>query len=219
MAEILLVNPRKRRKGRKHAKRKTATRVSRKPRRAAAPAVRHKRRKARRARRRTARRSAVSVKVYRSNPSLRGITGQIMPTVKAGFTGAIGAVGLDVLSGVVMPRLPAALQTGVPRHLVRILGAVLVGTVGNMVMRGKGKALADGAATVALYGLVREQVAKFLPTLPMGEYLSPAETVGYDLNPALPMQTGVSGMGEYLSGLAGLTEYGDNDATTWGGTY
>jgi len=212
MAEILLVNPRRRRKATKSRKRRASKRRVARRRKSVAVTVKANPRR---------RRRSYAAKVTRRrkrNPSMRGITGRVVPTVKAGFVGALGGLGLDVLMGYAGPKLPANLSTGVARHAVKALGAVLVGVIGNYAMRGKGRDLANGAMTIVIHDALKEQVAANFPTIPLGEYFSAGPNVGYDPQfIAAPMSTGISGlggMGEYLQG----DSYGEDDAAAYGGS-
>lgn len=192
MAEILLVNPRRRKRRKSRAKRRKSRAVRRRRSRAVA-APRRRRRRASRSVRRVRR---------RSNPSVRGIVNSIQPAVKAGLIGAAGGLGLSVALGYLSEKLPAQLQTGYGNTAVRVLGAILVGVIGNKILRGKGNALATGAMTVVAYDELKKLMAAQFPTVPLGDYLSFAPVVGYDS----PMGTeGISGMGEYVGD--GLGEY------------
>ena len=86
------------------------------------------------------------------NPSMSmgGIKGSIMPTVKEGFTGALGALGLDVLWGFAAGNatIGAYVSNQYVGFAAKLLGAVLVGAVGGKVMRGKGRELEIGRAHV-----------------------------------------------------------------------
>jgi uncharacterized protein YcfJ len=210
MAEILLVNPRRRRKAKsaKRRARRAAPRRARKVarRRSVTVKVNPRKRYARKAR---------AVRRRRRNPSFRGVTGQIVPTMKSGFVGALGGLGLDVLTGFALPRLPAAAQSGYGKTAVKVLGAVLVGMLGNMVARGRGRDLATGAMTIVIHEALKDQVASSFPAIPLGEYFSAAPAVGYDGSIAQPLNTGI---GEYFSPLAG-DSYGEDDALNFGAGY
>jgi hypothetical protein len=191
MAELLLVNPHRRRKA-KRARRK---------RRAKSPAhaliVARKsnpRRRSVRGRARLVRRRAK--RAHRAG--IAGIKASFVPNLKAGAIGAAGALGLDVLMGALTSKLslPPTLQSGWGKYALKIAGAVGVGVLGSYVLRGRGAALSQGALTVVLHDIAREQLTQAFPSLPLGEYLTFAPVVGYDYQPALPASTG---MGEYLS--------------------
>lgn len=222
MAEILLVNPRKRRKRRKNPVRRMSAKQRRyfgkRRRRNPARGLRAKPVATANPRRRRRRSVARVVSRRRRNPTLRGVTGRILPTVQSGFVGALGGLGLDVLTGFALPKLPAAVQTGLGKTAFKILSAVLVGYLGGMVRRGWGTQLANGAMTIVLHDALKEQVAANFPAIPLGEYLTVGPEVGYDMQPALPGETGISGygedwssgMGEYVTGAgSGMDTFGE----------
>jgi len=206
MNEILLVNPRKRRKGKKARGRGR---------------VRLKRHAARR--RRVHR---VKARRYKRNPSARGggkfglsvkgITGAIMPTLKGGALGAVGALANDALITQIakLSFLPDALRSGYGKHALKFGSAIIVGTVGNLAMKGKGAELATGAATVAIHGFVREVVAAQLPSV--APFLGDYEDVG-GYNPAQIVDESGGDVGSYVPGVVGdIGEYvpgfvGDTD--------
>lgn len=143
----------------------------------------------------------------RRNPSLRGITGRIVPTVKAGVIGALGALGLDVLTGFAAPKLPAQLQSGYGLLAMKVLGAIGIGIAGSYALKGRGADLSNGAMTVVLHDELKRLFAAQFPSISLGEYFSVAPTVGYPgiaYNPA----TGV-GVGEYFTGDAGFGNVGE----------
>lgn len=138
MAELLLVNPRKRRKARKSTARKSV----------ASRAVS------------TVRRSVAKVgRRYRRNPiASRGVANNAMDQFKAGAIGAAGALAVDVA----MQKLPipANLKTGTAAPIVKGLVGIglgmLVAKVGKN--RNLGKQLAQGAVTVSLYAAGKEML-------------------------------------------------------------
>lgn len=144
------------------------------------------------------------------NPSMSmgGIKSSIMPTVKDGFTGALGALGLDVLWGFVAGNatIGAYVSNQYVGFAAKLLGAVLVGAVGGKVMRGKGRELAVGAATVAEHDFFKSLLQTMAPTIfgaggsvPLGAYLSgSAPIVGSTSVPQTYLP-----FGAYLSGNAG----------------
>jgi hypothetical protein len=150
------------------------------------------------------------------NPSMSfgSIKSSVMPTVKEGFTGAIGALGLDALWGFVAGNatLGAYVSNQYVGFAAKLLGAVLIGAVGGKVMRGKGRELAVGAATVAEHDFLKALLQSMAPTIfgaggsvPLGSYLSgAAPIVGTTSVPQsyLPF----SGMGAYLSGSSGQAD-------------
>lgn len=229
MAELLLVNPRRRRKARKSRGRRRMSALQRKyfgggrrKRRrsravAAAPRRRRRRSSARLSnpRRRRSRRSLTrSVRRRRHrNPSFRGgissIKNSAVPTLKAGFTGAIGAIGLDFLWGWGAKYLPASIAgSALAQYGAKLIGAILVGMIGDRIplplVQGKGRELANGAATVVLHDALKAQIQASFPSAQLGEYLTYAPTVGSMRQAGRLLSTG---MGEYLSGLPSDSGY------------
>lgn len=227
MAEIMLVgNPRRRkRKGRRRmsalqrkyfggGKRRRRSRASAAPRRrrrrSVAVAINPRRRR---------RRATYSIRRRRrrSNPSFRGITGQVMPTLRAGLVGASGALGLDLLWGYGSRFLPAQIAgSAIAQYAAKLAGAILVGMIGNQVLRGRGRDLAVGATTVVLHDALKAQLKASFPALQLGEYLSYAPSVGV-MRRAGPMLS--TGMGEYLSGIPNNGEGGVADDMNYTGEW
>lgn len=190
MNEILLVNPRRRRKG---GKRRSKSRRRG-----------HVRLKRHASRRRRVHR--VKARRYKRNPSalsVRGLTGSFLPVVKSGALGAVGALANGALVAQVagLSFVPDALKTGYGRKALELGSAVLVGSLGNMVLKGKGRDLAVGAATVAMHGLLKDVISTNLPSV--APYLGDVD--GY--NPAQIVDQ--SGMGAYVPGLVGDYETDD----------
>jgi hypothetical protein len=136
--------------------------------------------------------------MYLHNPSLRGMLGQIVPTAKAGAWGAAGALGLDVLWGLVTNQLPSVagfLTNPYVGFAAKAAGAVTVGALGGKLARGKGRELAVGAMTVVAHDFLKSLLIQMAPTMfgpggsvPLGAYLSAAGGPDY--------------LGSYLSGSA-----------------
>lgn len=136
MAQMLLVNPAKRRTKRK-ARSKT-------------PSIR------RRARAKVAS-VKTTVRKYRRNPSPRGLNGA-MDTMKDGAIGAAGAVATEVLLSKIP--LPPNLMSGNAKTAVSALASVGVGMlVSKYGNRAMGKKMAQGGVTVALHTIMRSAVA------------------------------------------------------------
>ena len=203
MAELMMVNPSRRRKVGRTAKQRAATRklvaLNRRKRRrpTARRPVKRRRTTARRTnpirckRRSPARRliSTVRKRRYKRNPSPRGmVNSTLIPAAVAG----LGAVSLDVLWG--FAPLPATLKTGPLRHLVKGAGAIALGWAAGMVVnkRTAGQ-LATGALTVVMYSAIRELTAKFLPSVPLGYYSAGAS--------AGTMSEYTPGVGEYTQNM------------------
>jgi hypothetical protein len=184
MAELMLINPRKRRRKHKmstkqrryfgkrtHAKkRRRRTSLVAAPRRRHYMSNPHKRHKR-----------------YRRNPSIGGFRPMafMKDTLMPSAVGAAGALGLDMLLGFVP--LPAMLKTPAMRPIVRIAGAVGIGIIAGMVTNKRiGEQVGAGALTVVLYDTLKGFVTAQFPTLTLGdlpnqyptmEYLSPAPQV------------------------------------------
>lgn len=173
-------------------------------------------------RRRRRRHSAVKHRRRHSNPSLRGISSSLMPTVKSGFIGALGGLGLDLLWGKTSQYLPASISgSNAAQYAVKLLGAVLVGFVGNYALKGKGRDLAVGAATIVLHDALKATLQAQAPTtfgpggtLGLGLYLNGAgPIVGTATQPFTPITSndnssyaGLGRMGRvgiYMGGLGG----------------
>ncbi len=208
MSEILLVNPKRR--GKKRKARRKSKKVYRRRRHAKASAPK---------RRRRYHKAVKHSRRRKRNPSLRSFTGSIMPTVKAGVVGALGALGLDVALGYGAAKLPAQLQSGYGLVAVKVLGAIGIGIAGGYLLKGKGGELAKGAMTVVLHDELKKVVAANFPTVPLGEYLSIAPTVGYPGIAYNPNDGGMNGIGQYMTGDASLGNYGEDDALAAGGAY
>jgi len=218
MAQILLVNPRKRKtarrkkpvaKKRRTAAQKAATRKMIAANRRRKNPVRAKRRTTRKkpARRRASARRAPVRRRRRAtgrgrNPALnmRSIQNQLM---EAG-TGAVGAIGLDVIQGY-LP-IPANLKGGIVGTGVKALLAIGMGVVASKVKIVKASTaakMANGALTVVLHDELRKQVGNFAPGLQLGEYMGD-DGLGYYGSgyPAGVMNESYGGMGSYLPELS-----------------
>lgn len=198
MAQMLLVNPRKRRKRRASSK---ARKVRVRRRRRAAPvAVRRRKRNpsARRHRRVRARRH------YRRNPiglNLRGVQGQVMDAA----VGAGGALALDIALGY-LP-IPENLRTGAAAPLIKGIVAIALGMVASKVIKSStATKMTQGALTVMLHGIFRETAGRYMPTVQMGDWNDGfgIESLGYYGSGENP---GVSGYLTDISAPSGLSEY------------
>lgn len=196
MAKLLLVNPRRRKRKMSALQRKYFGNPKRRKKHTHWGAVSsHKRRV--NPKRRYHRRHARTI-----NPSIRGFTSSVMPTLKAGGIGATGALGLDLLWGYTSGYLPASIAgSPLAQYAAKLVGAILVGMGGNMLLKGKGRDLAVGATTVVLHDALKAQLKVSVPSLKLGEYLTYAPTVGTMRRAGRLLSTGMSGVGEYLSGL------------------
>lgn len=223
MAEILLVNPRKRktarrkkpmaRKTRRTAAQRAATRkmiAANRRKRRGNPVARKRRRKPA-ARRRTPVRARRRAPVRRrrrtgrtGNPALnmRSVQNQLM---EAG-TGAVGALGLDVIQGY-LP-IPANLKVGLVGTGVKALLAIGMGVVASKVKIVRGATankMVNGALTVVLHDELKKQVQNFAPGIQMGEYIG--DELGYYGSgyPAGVMDESYGGMGTYLPEISDMS--------------
>lgn len=191
MEEILLVNPRRRKRRAK---------------------------KSRRSRRRhgfRARRSRRLRNPRMGLPSVRGIAGEVTPAL----IGAVGAMGLDV--AMAYAPLPDALRSGWGRTAAQLAGALLLGFVASRVPfvgRRNAQIATLGALTIVAYNALRPLAAdsigakvKGLSGLAdfgdyqmgaymnprLGAYMNPAPALLPGRSPVAAMQ-GASGMGAYI---------------------
>lgn len=199
MAELMLVNPRRRKRRRNPVRKMTAKQAKyfapRKRKRrhsvARASVARSPRRVSRRRHRRSYRRATKSFAAAFSPKSL--MQGTLMPAA----IGAAGAVGFDVLWA--MAPIPATLKTGPASPLVKIGAAVAAGVlVSKFVSPKVGSAIAAGAVLVTAYDVIKNTIRANVPQLPLSEYV---DGFGYvSAGPFLPdAALPPPGMGAYVS--------------------
>jgi hypothetical protein len=208
MSEILLVNPRRRR-------RHKARRANPRRRKRAMPAAlkRFWSRRSSSVKRNPSRRrhhvARVSRRRYRHNPSfgggLSGVTRSFMPTLKAGALGAVGALANDLAYGYTKGYLPAVLTTGnvaiATRAVYAVLSAMLLGST---VFKGKGRDLGVGAMTVVLHDAGKAVLVGMLPAAPlngMGAYYGAGPSVGVRRNLPMAGMGRVGRVGQYMNGV------------------
>lgn len=219
MSELVLINPRRRRraksrrrKGRmpralaaywaskRGSKRRRRRRVARTPRRTRARrrsrallAPRRRRRRLMNPRRHRARRRIHIMRRRRHrNPrfGLPNVRGIVKGTLMPAAIGASGALALDVAMGYAQPYLPAMLQSKWAMLAVKIAGAVGIGMVAGKVLgRERGRVATLGAATVVVYGAAKSALSQALPTVP--------GLSGYQDFVDYSMQSRAPGMGFY----------------------
>lgn len=200
MAQMLLINPRKRRatKRKAGAKRRVRARARRKnpiTRTATARTVMRRRNPVGAMRRRVTR---------RRNPiGGMGGMGSYMNVIRDAVMGGAGAIMIDVVYGQINKFLPATLRT-VPGTVgagdaVKAIGTVVLGNLLNKATRGYSKKAAMASLTVQAYNLMKG----FVPaTLPLG-YASPA-MIAQGTNRVGPIRRG---MNAYTSGTPLLSAY------------
>jgi len=179
MAEMLLINPRKRKAARKARR---ATPIA-------------KRRVM--ARRRKNPIAAVKRRVMRRrNPIGMGMAGGYMTAIREALMGGAGAVAMDLVFGQVNKFLPATLQktpgTVGTGDAIKAVLTVFIGQALNKPTRGFSKKAAQASLTVQAHDIIRS----FVPaTMALG-YYSPAE-VANGTNRVGPIRKGVNA---YTSG-------------------
>jgi hypothetical protein len=160
-----LINPRKRRRAAKKAKRRVrrsnpvSYRAVTRRARAANPA----KRRTRRMRRRNPVAELRGRARRKSNPSLRGMFGGIVPMLKDAAVGAVGAIAVDAAMGQVNKYLPASMQP-TPGALgtndaIKMVTTVALGSLLSRATRGMSRKAAAGALTVQMDKAIRT----FLP--------------------------------------------------------
>ncbi len=197
MAEMLLINPRKRR-GTKARKAGAKRRIVRR----ANPIAAYKPRKMRR-------RNPISAVKHvmrrrRRNPiGGTGMAGSYMKMIQEALMGGAGAVAMDVLYGYVNGMLPATLQT-MPGtvgtgNAVKAVATVFLGKALNKATRGFSQKAAQASLTVQAHEIVRS----FVPAGMALGYATPAR-VAMGTNRVGPIRRGVNA---YTSGSTLLNAY------------
>lgn len=175
MAEMLLVNPRKRRR----LKSKKTTAKRRSP-----------------VRRRVSTRTARKTRRRRNPIRSRGLSGIVNTTLMPAAIAGAGAVGLDVIWG--YAPIPETLKVGPMRYVAKAAGAIGLGMLAGMVTKkSTADQLATGAMTVVMYQAMKDGMTRFAPNIQMGEYLN-YDQMGYYGSGMNPAYSG-SDMGMYLS--------------------
>lgn len=195
MAEMLLINPRRRKTRRANpAKRKTtAKRRRRNPMpvaavRAARPAVARRRNPVR-----ARRRNPIGGRRRRRNPIGMGSlkSSNIVAMLKEAAIGGVGSIAVDVAMGYANAYLPASLRR-IPGTLgvgdaVKLAATVLLGKVLSKPTKGLSEKMARGALTCQ----ARDIIAQFVPaTMTLG-YASPA-MITQGTNRVGPIRRGVN---------------------------
>lgn len=103
-----------------------------------------------------------------SIPSTRMISG----TLGGALVGAGGALALDLALQFGAPYLPAMVATpGIPRNLLRLGGAFLIGALSGLVVKPETRrAITAGAVTVVTYSIVKDLANQYVlpPTMQLG---------------------------------------------------
>lgn len=213
-AELLLMNPRRK----KRAKRTRARKATRRRRTSARKVTRRRRRavgyvaghaRVRRRKLNPRRHRAHAKRRRHRNPRMGGLSlGGLKHTIVPALIGGVGAIALDVAFSYIP--LPAALSTGYVKTGVKLAGAIGLGFVASKIIgRERGKAVALGALTVVLYGAVKDLIKQYAPSVPglagdysdmrVGAYMTPQLS---GMNPAPMLQ----GLGAYMAGPSPLQQ-------------
>lgn len=183
MAEMLLINPRKRaRKARRTTTKRTRVARRRNPITSTVPIAR-KRNPVRAMRRRIMRR--------RRNPIGMGAASGYINAIRDALMGGVGAVAFDIVHGQIKRFLPAALQVTPGKigagDAVRAIITVFAGEALNKVTRGFSRKAAMASLTVQAHDLLKG----FVPAaLPLG-YASPA-LISQGTNRVGPIRQGMN---------------------------
>lgn len=201
--ELLLINPRKRRKARATAPKRAAKRAtSRRKKTMQHMTAYHQNPAPRRRRRLSAIKSSVKkVRRYSRNPISKFSISSITGMAKNAAVGAAGALAVDALFGYAKTMLPASMQSPIsdsggvnPMYYLAKGGlAVAVGVLGSKITKEAGN-LAAGSLTISTYEIFRS----FIPvSIPLG-YVNPAQLANRRMRPP-QMNKFVSG-GPSMSG-------------------
>lgn len=157
MAELLLINPRKRtRKAKKSAKR--VRRVARKRNPVSYRAVTRRAKVASNPRRRRSRKVR-SARRMRNPIAVRGIVSSIVPMLKDAAIGAAGSIGVDAVMGQVNKYLPASMQPTPgavgANDAIKAVATIALGQLLSRPTRGMSRKAAAGALTVQMDKIIR----------------------------------------------------------------
>lgn len=132
------------------------------------------------------RRNPVSLSAFRPT----SIMGQLIPAA----IGGAGALALDIaLSKIPQPEF---LNNPVGKLGVRVVGAIGLGMLANLLKAGIGRQITAGALTVVAYNTIRDVVQRVAPSITVAGYMDDS-TMGY-IDPAPQLQG--TGMGAYMRG-------------------
>lgn len=212
MAEMLLINPRKRRAAKKARRVAPAKRraVARRKNPISLASVRRRRKNPIAAVRRMTRR--------RRNPISMGMGGGYMTAIREALVGGAGAVGMEIIFGQVNKFLPASVQkvTGTvgAGDAVKAVLTVFIGQALNKVTKGMSKKAAQASLTVQAHDIIKT----FVPaTLTLGgaglgglAFASPA-AIASGTNRVGPIRQGVNA---YTGGTPLLSAYQKSGGST-----
>lgn len=186
MSELMLVNPRRRKRSRRRKSSHVSVRGRRNPkRRMSALQAQYFGKRRKRSGKRSRRRAVTAVRAvgrrvrrharrFASNRSGRmslAPASLVKNTLIPAALGGAGALIVDVAWGF-LP-IPATIKTGPMGPIAKAAGAVALGMVASKVAgREMGQRITSGYLTVLAYNLLKGIVTKAMPQLPMGEYIN-----------------------------------------------
>ena len=137
-------------------------------------------------------------RTYKRNP-IGGISLKnfLIPAMGVGGGAVLAEIGMGYLP------IPAALKTGVARHVTK--GAV--GIAGGMIlsrvfkMKRLGNAVALGAVVIATHDAIKEAIAQRMPAIQMGMYRAPIRSSFAGMGYANPGQV-IPQLGQYVQPIA-----------------
>jgi len=184
MAEMLLINPRKRR----------ATRKARKVTRTAKRRVVARKRNPIAAVRRRRANPMAKRRMIRRNP-IGGMGGGYMTAIREALVGGAGALAMDVAFGQINKFLPATMQTSATTvgagDAVKAVLTVFIGQALNKATRGFSKKAAQASLTVQAHAVMVKTIGPMISgSLPLG-YASPA-MITQGTNRVGPIRKGVN---------------------------
>jgi hypothetical protein len=201
MAEMLLINPRKRRATRKAKMTRTAKRrvVARKKN----PIAAVRRRRAN---------PMAKRRMIRRNP-IGGMGGDYMTAIREALMGGAGALAMDVAFGQINKFLPATLRTSATTvgagDAVKAVLTVFIGQALNKATRGFSKRAAQASLTVQAHAVMVKTIGPMISgSLPLG-YASPA-MITQGTNRIGPIRKGVNA---YTGGTPLLSAYNKPGST------
>ncbi len=199
MAEMLLINPRKRGTRKSNPKRRV---MRRKPNPVTAM-VRRKRNPLAAMRRRRNPLAAMRTRARRRNPIGGGMMGNYMTQIREAVIGGAGALGMDLVYGQINSFLPAALKR-VPGSIgagdaVKAVITVALGGLLSKPTRGLSDKAARASLTIQAYDIMKS----FVPSTMTIGYASPA-LIAQGTNRVGPIRRG---MNAYTNGTPLLNAY------------
>jgi hypothetical protein len=148
------------------------------------------------------------IRARRRNPATRATMSGITAQLKAAGMGAVGALGVDVVTGYAAAYLPATVATPVDTAgatqygYFAAKGAIAIGLgllLKKMVGAAKANQLVEGSLTVTLHELGKTIIATNAPSISMGRYvgMAGARQLG-PMQPIRGLPSNVRSMGAYV---------------------